>query len=326
MKAPFPYFGGKSNIASEVWKRFGTVKNYVEPFFGSGAMLLNRPDWEPGIRLLETVNDKDGFLSNFWRAVAADPEQVAYHADWPVNENDLHARHSWLVGQRDNITSRLEGNPDYYDAKVAGWWVWGASCWIGSGWCSGKGPWQAVDGILVNVKTKDGQGVNRQLPHLGNAGRGVHRHNLSLLEWFHELAERLRYVRVASGDWSRVTGPSVTHRFGLTAVFLDPPYSDDANRANDLYAKDDLFVSHKVRKWAIANGDSSKMRIALCGYDGEHAMPESWTAINWKTNGGYGNQGDVQGVINKHREMVWFSPHCLTDDPDVGSAGKGTLW
>ena len=354
MKAPFPYFGGKSRIAGEVWKRFGTVKNYVEPFFGSGAMLLNRPDWKPGIRLLETVNDKDGFLSNFWRAVAADPKQVAYHADWPVNENDLHARHSWLVNQRDNITSRLEGNPDYYDVKVAGWWVWGASCWIGSGWCSGKGPWQSVDGIFVNVKTKDGQGVNRKLPHLGSAGqgvnrqlphlgdngrgvnrklphlgdagRGVHRHSSGLLEWFYQLAERLRYVRVASGDWSRVTGPSVTHGFGLTAVFLDPPYSDDANRANDLYAKDDLSVSHKVREWAIANGDNPKMRIALCGYDGEHAMPESWTAINWKTNGGYGNQGDVQGAINKHREMIWFSPHCLTDSPSVGNAGEGTLW
>ena len=326
MKAPFPYFGGKSRIAGEVWKRFGTVKNYVEPFFGSGAMLLNRPDWEPGVRLLETVNDKDGFLSNFWRAVAAAPEQVAYHADWPVNENDLHARHSWLVGQRDNITSRLEGNPDYYDVKVAGWWVWGASCWIGSGWCSGKGPWQSVDGIFVNVKTKDGQGVNRKLPHLGDAGRGVNRHSSGLLEWFYQLAERLRYVRVASGDWSRVTGPSVTHGFGLTAVFLDPPYSDDANRANDLYAKDDLSVSHKVRGWAIANGDNPKMRIALCGYDGEHAMPESWTAINWKTNGGYGNQGDAQGAINKHRELIWFSPHCLTDSPSVGNAGEGTLW
>jgi len=65
LKAPFPWFGGKSAIARAVWRRFGVVKNYVEPFFGSGAMLLNRPDWRPGVRLVETVNDADGLLANF---------------------------------------------------------------------------------------------------------------------------------------------------------------------------------------------------------------------------------------------------------------------
>ena len=42
LKAPFPYFGGKSTIAHLVWERFGRVNNYVEPFFGSGAVLLKR--------------------------------------------------------------------------------------------------------------------------------------------------------------------------------------------------------------------------------------------------------------------------------------------
>lgn len=43
LKAPFPYFGGKSRVASIVWERFGDIANYVEPFFGSGAMLIARP-------------------------------------------------------------------------------------------------------------------------------------------------------------------------------------------------------------------------------------------------------------------------------------------
>lgn len=46
LKAPFPWFGGKRKVAKEVWQRFGNVKNYVEPFFGSGAVLLGRPDKE----------------------------------------------------------------------------------------------------------------------------------------------------------------------------------------------------------------------------------------------------------------------------------------
>ena len=42
LRAPFPYFGGKARAAPEVWRRFGDVKNYVEPFFGGGAVLLDR--------------------------------------------------------------------------------------------------------------------------------------------------------------------------------------------------------------------------------------------------------------------------------------------
>jgi site-specific DNA-adenine methylase len=41
LKAPFPWFGGKSRVADIVWDRFGDVANYVEPFFGSGAVLLH---------------------------------------------------------------------------------------------------------------------------------------------------------------------------------------------------------------------------------------------------------------------------------------------
>jgi len=42
-KAPFPWFGGKSKAAPLVWKLLGDPVHYVEPFFGSGAVLLQRP-------------------------------------------------------------------------------------------------------------------------------------------------------------------------------------------------------------------------------------------------------------------------------------------
>jgi DNA adenine methylase len=126
IKAPFPYFGGKSRAAHFVWERFGEVKNYVEPFFGSGAVLLSRPD-EPHT---ETVNDLDCMLANFWRALQHDPEAVALAADWPVNEADMQARHLWLT-QQEEFRERMKADPDYFDAKIAGWWVWGISAWIG---------------------------------------------------------------------------------------------------------------------------------------------------------------------------------------------------
>ena len=90
LAAPFPWFGGKSLACETVWQALGDVQNYVEPFAGSAAMLLGRPH-EPGV---ETINDADGFVANFWRAVAQDAEAVALSVDWPCNEADLLARHA----------------------------------------------------------------------------------------------------------------------------------------------------------------------------------------------------------------------------------------
>ena len=154
-----------------------------------------------------------------------------------------------------------------------------------------------------------GQGVHRKRPHLGNAGKGVSR-NVSLMEWFQELSARLTRVRVCSGDWSRVCGPSVTVKHGLTGVFLDPPYADTAARDENLYRCDSVTLAHDVREWAIARGDDPLMRIALCGYEGEHVMPESWSCLEWNAGEGYGGQS-AAGNDNGLRERIWFSPSCL---------------
>lgn len=307
LSAPFPWFGGKRKVAPEVWRRFGAVENYVEPFYGSGAVLLGRPS---PIQGNETINDAHGFVANFWRAVQHAPVETARYADNPVNENDLHARHVWLLGELDTLRARLEGDPGFYDAKVAGWWVWGVSCWIGSGFCSGRGPWSVVDRQLVHLGD-NGQGVNRKRVHLGDNGREE-----LLASYFIALSERLRLVRVASGDWSRVCGPSVTFKHGVTGVFLDPPYADTASRTSDLYRVDCQQIAHKVRTWAISNGQREDMRIALCGYEGEHDMPESWAVYEWSAGEGFGAQAE-QRSGNGQRERIWFSPACVTDQPSL---------
>lgn len=341
LTAPFPWFGGKSAIADVVWKRLGNVANYVEPFFGSGAVLLARPQ----IGKTETINDKDHFVANFWRAVQRHPEAVAYHADWPVNETDLHARHWWLLTEGAARLKEIEGEPDLFDEQVAGWWVWGACAWIGSGWCSGRGPWQwgasgwgkigdaeGNAGMGLNRQRPHlgnaGMGLNRKLPHLGNAGRGLNRQlphlgdagrGQFIAEWITALSLRLRNVRVCAGDWSRVCGPSVTHRHGVTGVFLDPPYADTAGRTNGLYSTDDMTVAHDVREWAIAEAKNPQMRIVLAGYDGEHDMPSDWEVVEWKARGGFGSQDDDEdgtGRVNSQRERLWFSPACIKPHRD----------
>lgn len=310
LRAPFPFFGGKSRAASLVWQRIGNVRNYVEPFAGSLAVLLGRPH-PPAI---ETVNDLDGFICNTWRALAAAPEETAQHADWPVNEACLHARHLWLRAQRETLTARLMGDPDYYDAKIAGWWLWGIACWIGSGWCGpgGVGPWGVLDGQLVHLGDA-GRGVSRRRIHLGHAGHGVSAPAADLLPWFRALQARLRRVRVCCGDWQRMLGPSVTHNHGLTGIVLDPPYSTEEGRAMRLYAEDSGTVAHDVRAWCLANGQHPLLRIVLCGYGDVHdeLLTQGWRKVAWKAQGGMGNTGQGRGRANAHRERLWISPHCL---------------
>ena len=130
---PFPFFGSKRRLAPIIWERLGNPTVYVEPFAGSLACLLARPG---GAGQREIVCDLDGGIANFWRAVEDDPEAVAYWADHPTLHQDLTARHRWLKSWLAQHAEALSLDPHYYDAKVAGWWVWGISLWIGGGWCS----------------------------------------------------------------------------------------------------------------------------------------------------------------------------------------------
>ena len=335
LKAPFPYFGGKSKIAPVVWQAIGTdVRNYVEPFFGSGAVLLGRPEWTNRI---ETINELSPFVANFWRATKADPEAVAHHADWPVNEIDLHARHRWLVNQEDFKASML-ADPDYYDAKIAGWWVWGISAWIGHGWCEGDNElsqqvpdvtgYQYGKGVhsltvrnelsqqMPYLSKGHGQGVAaltmrticQQLPFVGGDkgrhGSGIHGLSLrsTLVDTFIRLAERLRYVRVTCGDWSRVMKAALITKEYTSSVFLDPPYTT----SSDMYGAK-TNVSADVLEWCKANWENPKLRIVYCGYEGDLPVPEHWRKVAWKSAKGYQSKGN----LNPARERLWLSPACL---------------
>ena len=358
IKAPFPYFGGKSKVASVVWERFGDVSNYVEPFCGSMAVLLGRPADHRG--RCETVNDKNHFIANFWRAVKNDPEAVADWADWPVNESDLFPRHKWLVTEGAERIAGINDDPFLYDPQVAGWWLWGQCAWIGSGWCSskinnklihlghaGQGinrkiPNQIPDigsaGKGINRKIPNqiphlghaGQGINRIIPHLGSTGRGINlvcnatNRREYIMEQMQQLACRLRDVRVCCGDWKRVLTRGALHYGSSVGIFLDPPYSYTTGRAKGCYT-DEMQDTSEVRQWAIEHGDDPRLRIALCGYEGEHEIPDTWEKYEWKANASYKtHRGDQTG--NRHRERIWFSPHCLRANTTQDKTSMDTLF
>lgn len=73
MKAVIKYPGSKWSIADWIIKFFPEHHSYLEPFFGSGAVLFNKPRSH-----IETVNDLDGNVVNLFEWIKRDPERLAH--------------------------------------------------------------------------------------------------------------------------------------------------------------------------------------------------------------------------------------------------------
>src|ERR1700689_478651 len=69
---PFGWYGGKYSHLDWLLPLLPTAHHYCEPFAGSAAVLLTR---EPAP--VETYNDIDGEVVNFFRVLRDDPEGLA---------------------------------------------------------------------------------------------------------------------------------------------------------------------------------------------------------------------------------------------------------
>ncbi|MEI8244599.1 MAG: DNA adenine methylase [Lentisphaerota bacterium] len=332
LKAPFPYPGGKSVVAAEIWDALGNVGHYMEPFYGSGAVHLARPDYNPG-KHVETICDKDGFVCNVWRAMKFSPLETAEWCDWPVNHADLAARKKQLIKNEQHLLENLVADPEWHDAKLAGYWIWASSCWIGSGLTrTGSIPrLTGFRGAGVNTlwqiprpQLSNDQGVVSiaKRPRLtGFSGTGVFAKGCQIEEHFLRLQARLRRVRVVCGDWTRICGGEWQDKFsGVCGIFFDPPYAT-ITRDTRIYHHDSTTVAHDVREWALKRGESSNYRIVLAGYYDEHVslLEHGWRVKRWCTGGGYSNiaKGESQGKKNKVLEALFFSPACLDNQPEL---------
>ncbi len=77
MNAITKYPGGKWRIASWIINFFPEHHTYLEPFFGSGAVLFNKTRSN-----IETVNDLDDNVINLFRWIRDDPAQFAHAVYW----------------------------------------------------------------------------------------------------------------------------------------------------------------------------------------------------------------------------------------------------
>ena len=300
LKAPFQYFGGKSLIAQKVWSLLGNCNTYIEPFFGSGAILLNRPFISQNN--LQIVNDLDCNICNVWRSIKYNIDDLLLYFENPINHVDLHARRNTLIRNQNQLLEKLLNDEIYCDPKLAAYWVWGTCCWIASGFLEKE----------TTIKPND-IGLTAKIPEITVEKGLIAIKNKK--QYLLSLKERLKNVKVICGDWKRLFGGNWQTNKGTCGIFLDPPYGFQ-KRKEDLYNNDSFDVSKEVRKWCVQNGNKKDFKIIICGYADQHdqLLQYGWKSFSWKTNGGYGNQGNGQGKINANLQKIWYNKNCIEEN------------
>lgn len=101
---PYKWHGGKFYLAKWIISHFPPHVHYVEPYFGGGNVLLQKPaKWIEGIS--EVVNDINGELTNFWLQLRDNRENLLSALEcMPLNENEF--EHSLFTVSADTSVQR----------------------------------------------------------------------------------------------------------------------------------------------------------------------------------------------------------------------------
>lgn len=99
MNAVLKYPGAKWSMASWIIDHFPPHHSYVEPFFGSGAVLFSKRRSN-----IETVNDLDGDVVNLFDWIRKDPERLAREIYWtPYSRQVYDQAHEDMHTEKDSF-------------------------------------------------------------------------------------------------------------------------------------------------------------------------------------------------------------------------------
>ena len=346
LTAPFPVVRRETALGGSHPDSLWHVDVYAEPFAGSLAVLLASAPHKRDV-----VCDTDGGICNFWRALAADPDAVAHWADWPTIHDDLTARHRYLVRWVIEHADELRNDPEYYDAKVAGWWVWGISIWIGGGWCqpnyrkqSRPGPnpevcsdhgrssaeltparrvpdrWTDVSAQRVwargTRRISDSADRRGAIPKIDSDHRSRPDKGARLRPWLHELAARLKGVIVLNRSWESAVTPSVLAQTDSgshppVGILLDPPYTTEGR---DAAVYGSPMLTARVMRWprqAWTWAQAHGDRYRIA-----YCCHEGDVAVPDVWTSETQSFSGIRTATRREdrRDQILFSPACLPDD------------
>jgi len=106
MKALIKYPGSKWRLALRIISRFPEHHSYLEPFFGSGAVLFNKQRSH-----IETVNDLDGEVVNLFECIRKNPERLARDVYLTPYSRESYEK-AYDIARKDSNGSRADGSSD----------------------------------------------------------------------------------------------------------------------------------------------------------------------------------------------------------------------
>lgn len=180
------YPGSKWNIASQIVNLIPKHHSYVEPFFGSGAVLFNKSPSN-----IETINDLDSDVTNLFKCIQKNSQHLARLVMTTPFSREEYDNQYEIPDTAVCI--------DSYE-RAAGFLI---KCWQGHGF--------RTNGFKVGWKNDV---VGREKAYaLWNWYR--------LPEWIIDITERLRMVQIENRP-----AIEVIERFNYDNVFMyiDPPY------------------------------------------------------------------------------------------------------
>lgn len=112
MTAVFKYPGAKWTLAPWIIERFPPHHSYLEPFFGSGAVLFTKQRSH-----IETINDRDGDVINLFDWIRKDPERLAEAIYWTPYARDIYEK-AWAAQHTE--TDSFQRAVDFYARMMMG--------------------------------------------------------------------------------------------------------------------------------------------------------------------------------------------------------------
>lgn len=164
MKGILKYPGSKWRIAEWIISFFPEHHSYLEPYFGSGAVLFNKSRSN-----IETVNDLDGNVVNLFEWIKRDPERLAKEIYYTPYARQVY----------EEAFNRIEGNGLY---KAVNFYI---RCQMGHGYRTrgGKVGWKNdVQGRERAYAANDWKELPGRIIEAGERLRGVQIENRPAVE------------------------------------------------------------------------------------------------------------------------------------------------
>jgi DNA adenine methylase len=189
----FRYYGGKWKLAPWIISKFPRHQHYVEPCGGAASVLLQKP-----ISPIETYNDLNGDVVNFFKVLRERPEELAHMIRWTP----------W-ARQEFETCKVIEGDEL---EKARRWWMF-----------------QTLS-VSAAPSQEDGAGMRLESQRLKADCDRIDRER-SVSNLF-DIAKRLRSVQIEHRPMNDV----ITRLDGRATLFyIDPPYVKETRSHKSMY-------------------------------------------------------------------------------------------